>query len=406
MAGKSGIAAFVVPLVVSAAACGTSTDTQFVHSEQVSKSTFEGTWPLTRDSGVLACDSSKSDAVTFTPGHDTKTYAVNKGANGWAPKEGWAEANAIWSGDDWGDFIGAGLKLCGWVTYTTFGEEPFETLNLYPYKGSKMAILANSDSLDATTMSKWLRAMDGAYSFYASATGREPDPLEDTLIDGLSTIARVDATCGAGCGHMGTTGIEILNNYFDEFYDRLKEYGQFGQIPFYELGRNFWFYDDQLNYKDVPGGPEPADIPTGYAVFMRFMSMQYLELEGAPFGDLDFNEFLGQIRRLRDDYLANGSLTWANTLGVGEGIDGWGATDLFASFCFYLEENYGGMNWVQNVWRYAGERPDAETTQDAVDNFIIVASEAAETNLVPLFETWRWPISQAASDYLGKLLPA
>ncbi|WP_375487436.1 hypothetical protein, partial [uncultured Mycobacterium sp.] len=87
---NSGVAAFAGVLAVSIAACGTSTDTQFVHSETISKSTFKGTWPFVPDSGVLACDSSKGDAVTFTPTGSTTTYAENAPAKGWAPKEGWA----------------------------------------------------------------------------------------------------------------------------------------------------------------------------------------------------------------------------------------------------------------------------------------------------------------------------
>jgi hypothetical protein len=71
------------------AACATSSDTQFVHSEQISKSTFKGTWPFIPDSGVLACDSSKNKAVTFTPTGSTTTYAENGSATGWASKAGW-----------------------------------------------------------------------------------------------------------------------------------------------------------------------------------------------------------------------------------------------------------------------------------------------------------------------------
>jgi hypothetical protein len=120
------IAAFVVLTVVSAAGCGTSTDTQFVHSEQVSKSTFKGSWPVIPDSGVLACDSSKGDAVTFTPTGDHTTYAVNGAARLWVDKEGWANFEHIWltsgggqsdaprvSRVDLSDFIQAGRKLCG-----------------------------------------------------------------------------------------------------------------------------------------------------------------------------------------------------------------------------------------------------------------------------------------------------
>jgi hypothetical protein len=120
--------------------------------------------------------------------------------------------------------------------------------------------------------------------------------------------------------------------------------------------------------------------------------------EGAPFNEWTFPEFKDTVRGLLDMYLNNASLNWANTLGQGAGYpDRLGDTDLFAAFCFYLMEHYGGKTWVENVWKYAGQRPHAATTQDAVDNFIIAASQAAGTNLAELFQSWRWPVSEAVT---------
>lgn len=124
---KFGIAVFVVALAISIAGCGSSsTATQFVHSETISKSTFKGTWPFIPDSGVLACDSSKGNAVTFTPTGSGTTYAENGPAIGWAAQEGWEPNDRhIWltagGGQDdrpnvlrvfGGDVIEEGLKLC------------------------------------------------------------------------------------------------------------------------------------------------------------------------------------------------------------------------------------------------------------------------------------------------------
>ncbi len=275
-------------------------------------------------------------------------------------------------------------------SYTTFQGE---TSNLYKYEGKKTMLLAKSNSLDATIMKKWTDAMDGAYNFYNQCTGREPDFLPSTYINQKSTIASADPTCGAGCGYLGATGIELLDVYFDQCYTSLKFDNKYEQITFYEMGRNFWFYGNKLAYTNDP-------ITTGYAVFMRFMSMKYLGFDGNP----SHVEFVNQIRGLRATYLANTSLNWSNTLGVGQGVPGssWSAADLFASFCFYLEETYG-WQWLQNVWKYAALRPDRVTTQDAVDNFVIASSQAANKNLVSLFQEWRWTVSQSAIDYINSL---
>ena len=132
-------------------------------------------------------------------------------------------------------------------------------------------------------------------------------------------------------------------------YQRLLEYGDFYETPFFELGRNFWIHD-KIDYLDAPYDP----VSSGFAVFMRSMSIEYLDLNAAPFMGVSFSEFEDQVRSLREIYLADPSLNWANTLGVAQGVPFpqnpvLGPTDLFASFCFYLRDTYG-MQWVENVW--------------------------------------------------------
>ena len=62
-----------------------------------------------------------------------------------------------------------------------------------------------------------------------------------------------------------------------------------------------------------------------------------------------------------------------------------------------------GDSFVQNIWKEVDKRPAAQTTQDAVDNFIIAASLAVDENLTTLFvDEWRWPLSQSARDELAQ----
>ena len=282
-------------------------------------------------------------------------------------------------------------------TYTTFQGV---TLNLYKWEGTNTMVLSGSNTLNPAVMGKWVDAMDGAYNYYYSCTNQYPACYKDvTCFNGKSTLARVDATCGAACGYLGTTGIEMLNTYFDTFYNSLANDNLYEQEPFYEFGRNYWFYNSKLQY--LSNDP----IVTGYAVFMRFMAMDYLKLPGANFGNWTFQQFQDNVKGLLGSYMADPTLDWNNTLAVNQGIagSGLGATDLFASFCFYLKENYGGHTWVQNVWKYSALRPDAVTTQDAVDNFIIAASQAANANLIPLFQYWKWSPSPSAILFLNSL---
>ncbi|MET3879635.1 PKD domain-containing protein [Chitinophaga sp. OAE865] len=289
------------------------------------------------------------------------------------------------------------LNISNTVSYTSFDGKQY---SLFPWPGNRVVILSRNLNLDPAVMTKWVSTMDSVYGFYRTCTGRDPGPAK--ILNGRSVIADVPATCGSGCGYLGATGIEILNTNFDIIYNGIRNNNQFDQVPFYEFGRNFWFYGDQLAYKTN----DP--VTTGYAVLMRFMSLDATGVQGGPFVGstvIPFAEFKGAVTKLVDQYTANASLNWGNTLGVNAGVPGGfgGATDLFASFCMRLTRDYGGENFIRNVWKQAGSRPAALTTQDAVDNFILAACAAANKNLTTLFvTTWRWPMSDAAKTAAGK----
>ncbi|HEX8425700.1 PKD domain-containing protein [Hymenobacter sp.] len=236
--------------------------------------------------------------------------------------------------------------------YTSFNGTP---LNLYAWEGSKVVILSRSATLNRATMYRWLTVMDSTYSYYRRCTGREPTPYAPTYLNGRSTIADVPTTCGAGCGYLGATGIELQSTYFDVGYNAINVTNQYDQILFYEFGRNFWFYSGQLAYK----ANDP--VVTGYAVFMRFMAMEAAGVNGAAFGPWSFLVFRSNVENLVSTYAANPSLNWANTLGAGQGVpnSGLGATDLFASFCFRLRRDYGAGSNLFVI--YGSRRPYAPT---------------------------------------------
>lgn len=278
-------------------------------------------------------------------------------------------------------------------SYVSFYQD---TLDLWAWNGEKTMLLSESKHLDTNVMKLWLRAMDSTYNYYQMCNDRTPHYYTDvTYINGLSTIAEVANTCGAGCAYVSWTGIELQTVYFNKAYDLIRTSNQYDQVVFYEFGRNFYLISDELTYKN----DDP--VVTGYAIFMRFASMDYIGVDGASFDSMTFTQFKNAIRNLLNIYMRNQNLNWHNTLGAGNGVpNNFGASDLFASFCMYLQENYGGHKWVMNVWKQAALRPIAVTTQDAVDNFIIASSIAAEENLSALFEHWRWPVSEPAKEEL------
>jgi hypothetical protein len=115
----------LAPLLIAAGLTATCTacsagDTSDAHSKHVSKATFKGKWPVTVDSGTLACHPTKGGSVTFSPDGTNDVYAENGTAKGWAAQEGWKDFREIWAIDPAGpgpnvdatDFDNEGHKLC------------------------------------------------------------------------------------------------------------------------------------------------------------------------------------------------------------------------------------------------------------------------------------------------------
>lgn len=277
------------------------------------------------------------------------------------------------------------------VSYSSFFKK---RLDMHAWVGKHVAVLTPTDDLDAVAMTTMVGGLDRVYAYYHKATGREPVKDPHTTLDGRSTVAVVAETCGAGCGRIGRTGIELTPGTFDTLYKGIKEHGQWDQVIAYEFGRNFWFAAAQLEYR---GDDNPRSVQTGYAVFMRFMAMEAATLEGGPFRDKTFAQFKASVEGLVDLYEADPSQTWANTLRVDRaprnpmGLNG---TDLFAGFCLRLRRMHGD-DFVMRLWQEAAKRPKATTSQEALDSFVIAASKAADADLRPLFaDRWRWPVSE------------
>ena len=244
-------------------------------------------------------------------------------------------------------------------------------------------------------MARLCDTFDKVYEFYHDATQREPAPVRQ--YEGRVTITEIEKTCGAGCGYLGATGIELMPGCFRELYEGALKHNEIDQALPYEFGRNFWFYSPQLAYRD---GVDASSVITGYAVFMRFMAVEAAGAKLGPFRDHSGKEFRREVEGLVDLYVADPALNWENTLKRGAApanAMGLGGTDLFASFCFRLCRDHGGPKYAARLWQAVGKRPVAKTTQDAIDNFVVAASVAAGKDLAPLFaKTWRWPVSAAA----------
>ena len=286
--------------------------------------------------------------------------------------------------------------------YTSFQREQ---VSRFAWLGRHVAIQTIRNDLDRKAMKGLCDTFDKVYEYYHDATQREPAKAK--TYEGRATITEIEKTCGAGCGNMGATGIEIMPGNFAELYNGFVKHGEIDQVLPYEFGRNFWYYSPQL----APHGGAYADsIITGYAVFMRFMALDAAGAKLGPFNRHSGKRFREEVEGLVDRYTADPALTLDNTLRQGKGAPNrmnLGSTDLFASFCFRLCRDHGGAKYAAKLWQAVQKRPRARTTQDATDNFVIAASVAAGDDLAPLFsKTWRWPVSDDAKRETAKLAKA
>jgi len=283
-----------------------------------------------------------------------------------------------------------------WIAPTAVSYRSFEgeTYQLWAWPGTHVAILTPDADRCGATMRDLIATYDAAYELYADATGREPNKYPPTLYQGRATIAVVPdgQTCGAACGYLGSTGIEWSRSQFESDYFFLQDDGCYAGTMFYELGRNFWFYRNQLEYLEED--QKWSNVTTTFAVFMSLEFVDTLGLTGCPFAGGDFASYRHARLTHVDRYTANPGLTWANAVRVE--ATGVPNTDLLASFLHRLQLVHGPA-WMSKVWREAGLQPTRVTTQDAVDNMILAASAAAGANLCDVFETlWRWPVSPTA----------
>lgn len=288
------------------------------------------------------------------------------------------------------------------ATYRTFNNQE---LALYAWKGRHVAFLTAGTNLDAQAMTGLVATFDRVRDFYHEATGR--DPAVARQLDGLTTVAEVPKTCGAACGYLGATGIELTPGVFRELYDGFVARGEIDQAPPYEFGRNFWFYSPQLAPK---GASHQHAFITGYAVFMRFPALDAAGAKVGRFRDRSGEEFRACVEGLVDLYEADPGQHFTNTLALGHAPKnplGLNGTDLFASFCMRLCRTHGGPAYARKLWREVGTRPAAVTAQDAIDNFVLAASAAARSNLTTQFtDLWRWPVSTTACAAARAAWPA
>ena len=130
---------------------------------------------------------------------------------------------------------------------------------LLPWSGSNIVFLTTPGDYDGRLMRQWVKRLDEGWALYADLTGAKP--ALGRQLNGHASIAAVpdfDYTCGAGCGYVGSSGIELAMFYRWNYPALRRNPEAIPHYVFYEMGRNFYTF-----------GNRHSCFTTGFAVFMR-----------------------------------------------------------------------------------------------------------------------------------------
>jgi hypothetical protein len=263
-----------------------------------------------------------------------------------------------------------------------------ETIQLYPWEGKKVVVLTIRKNLDPIIMGRILTALDMSYTTYNDLTNFTPAPTK--TYNGKLSIAEIPLSaknCGAGCGYLGATGIQIYEPYFQKLYEGVKNKNQFDQVLFYELGRNFWNYsswNSRLAFK------ENDSVVTGFAVLMRFVTMAANDIPLSDFNSYSGEKFLETVRDLARLYLSTPDFTFSSTFAIQKSPGELGTTDLWASIMMDFAEQNGDKNFYKEFFKSLESLPLATTTKDAVKNWETALSKATKKDVSSEFaNTWK-----------------
>lgn len=278
---------------------------------------------------------------------------------------------------------------------------------LVPWSGTNVVFLTLPGEWDRVLMARWVQRLDQGWNLYADLTGARPQPLKQ--LGNRAVIAAVpdfDFTCGAGCGYLGASGIELAMFYRWNYPALKRNSNAMPHYVFYEMGRNFYTFADRH-----------SAFTTGFAVFLRYVCMDALGCDDDDLATRRIIESVEPILRTNGvSFLRN----FTNAGGLDEKAprakDATGAwiqpSDqpvTYAAAMLRLRRELGGDDWVRGFFRALASCPPSppDTREGALRqgwHWFLAASVAARRDLSGIFvEQWRLPLAPATRAALARL---
>jgi hypothetical protein len=226
--------------------------------------------------------------------------------------------------------------------------------------------------------------LDSVWNFYYGMAKKYPNP--GSLFNGKGYVAFVNNTCGAGCGFVGTMGLEVGDADWVNIYNNIKyiKNGAILKVAFYEMGRNF-FNNDISQKLSV----DPFWIPEPFANmgYLNAIDFKRLYLKDQYENELGYkfdlvsraNEYiLDTIPKTISDVYQK---SWYPNAYGNEGFKPFFNSGLLQKFCY----DYG-LTFINNFYQELYKLPNTNNDiNEAYSNFCIATSRAINVNLKPFF---------------------
>lgn len=266
--------------------------------------------------------------------------------------------------------------------YTSFNGDKY---NMLLYEGKSVNLLITDTLLhDNETLTVMTNMLDSVWNFYYGMAKKYPNP--GSLFNGKGYVAFVNNTCGAGCGLVGSMGVEVGDAEWVNIYNNIKyiKNGAILKVAYYEMGRNF--FNSDIDQKLSVGQfwmPEPF-ATTGYlnAIYYKglYLKDQYENELGYKFDLVDrANEFiLDTIPKTISDVYQN---SWYPNAYGNQGFKPFFNSGLLEKLC----HDYA-LTFIENFYKELYKLPNTNNNiQEAYSNFCIATSRAVNVNLKPFF---------------------
>jgi len=252
----------------------------------------------------------------------------------------------------------------------------------------------DGDGLDDSARRLVLDRADFVYQHASELMGREPAG------EGRLQIAFVDATCGYGCGNVGSKGIEAVSS--DDARREVRGDLAAGVLPrilVHEMAHNF----DLLGHDLWQGAPSSFDYHAWTSFFEQYLEI-YTRMGSTTASPDDVQK--SWVESTYGAYLRDPEASWercvAQAACAPEGVSAnaaWGGvTHRFAQ----LHGPHATRRFLAALWRLREEHGSPQSLQDKADLHLEALAEGAGTNLACYADAWRWSISDALRKRLAE----